>query len=601
MLVFACLGFYLPGIQSLPPLDGDESRYAEASREMSTSGDLQAWVVPHILGVPRLNKPPLAYWLQAGVARCLSQGNLAKYEYPAALKAETSEEVTRTGSPKTRSGVFAGAIWMFRMPSVLATIVAVLITWRLGIAMFGGLTGWLGAALLAGCFLVVTDTRLARTDQLLLACTVAAQWSLWHLWRSKKATLGWSIGFWTAIALGVMTKGPVTPAVAILTILMLGALSGDWRILSRVRWPIGALVLCAIIVPWLGLAASALGWAPLREVVWREIWVRTMSAEASRAGPPGYHAVLLFGLFWPGALLVVPGMMRAYKRGIRGRRTFPARQNKSAQSTIGLAKLREYVAGGRSAEFFCLAWIVPAWLVCELLESKLPHYTLPLYPPIALLCARAAYAGQAGRLPLAGTKSAFWGDLAWLIVGGGLFIGVSTYFARSGGLQRDAGVLLALLASVIVTTTLLVCAWHVVRRQKFVLGLLVALGVSAVGSRMLFQVVMPNIDKPWLSSRIVSTLSRIDPEGKRPKAAVGFHHESLLFLTGGRIERVNSQELPAWLAANPQGLVIMAAEKNSPDIRLHEVAQVAGFDFVSGDHVVLAIAENMEHTSSLMP
>ncbi len=37
---------------------------------------------------------------------------------------------------------------------------------------------------------------------------------------------------------------------------------------------------------------------------------------------------------------------------------------------------------------FLLAWLVPSWIVFELVMTKLPHYVLPLYPAIAILIAR---------------------------------------------------------------------------------------------------------------------------------------------------------------------------------------------------------------------
>ena len=37
---------------------------------------------------------------------------------------------------------------------------------------------------------------------------------------------------------------------------------------------------------------------------------------------------------------------------------------------------------------FLLAWVVPCWIVFELVVTKLPHYVLPLYPAIAILIAR---------------------------------------------------------------------------------------------------------------------------------------------------------------------------------------------------------------------
>jgi len=40
-------------------------------------------------------------------------------------------------------------------------------------------------------------------------------------------------------------------------------------------------------------------------------------------------------------------------------------------------------AGARAQ--FLLAWLIPSWIVFELVLTKLPHYVLPLYPAIAIL------------------------------------------------------------------------------------------------------------------------------------------------------------------------------------------------------------------------
>ena len=46
-------------------------------------------------------------------------------------------------------------------------------------------------------------------------------------------------------------------------------------------------------------------------------------------------------------------------------------------------------AAAEPAARFLLAWMVPAWILFELVVTKLPHYVLPLYPAIAILIARA--------------------------------------------------------------------------------------------------------------------------------------------------------------------------------------------------------------------
>ena len=114
-----CLAVYLPGFASIPPVDRDESRFAQASRQMFESvalpeGALRSgWhdgglIVPMIQDRPRLNKPPLIYWLQAASAAAFTGGDPER-----------------------------DAIWMYRGPRLLGAVAAVLLTWRLGLGLFG--------------------------------------------------------------------------------------------------------------------------------------------------------------------------------------------------------------------------------------------------------------------------------------------------------------------------------------------------------------------------------------------------------------------------------------------------------------------------------
>src|ERR1043166_7302908 len=59
ILFFGCIVFHIAGTWSLPLIDRDEPRFAEASREMIQRGD---YVVPYFNNQLRLDKPPLTYW-----------------------------------------------------------------------------------------------------------------------------------------------------------------------------------------------------------------------------------------------------------------------------------------------------------------------------------------------------------------------------------------------------------------------------------------------------------------------------------------------------------------------------------------------------------
>ena len=50
---------------------------------------------------------------------------------------------------------------------------------------------------------------------------------------------------------------------------------------------------------------------------------------------------------------------------------------------------------------FLIAWIVPSWIVFEMIKTKLPHYVLPLFPAIACLAALALFRPEGQRAAVA--------------------------------------------------------------------------------------------------------------------------------------------------------------------------------------------------------
>src|SRR5665213_3040485 len=71
-LFFFCFVAWLPGLFTLPPLDRDESRFAQASKQMLETGNF----VDIRFGIePRYKKPVGIYWLQAASAEVLGAVN----------------------------------------------------------------------------------------------------------------------------------------------------------------------------------------------------------------------------------------------------------------------------------------------------------------------------------------------------------------------------------------------------------------------------------------------------------------------------------------------------------------------------------------------
>src|SRR5690606_27987492 len=125
----------------------------------------------------------------------------------------------------------------------------------------------------------------------------------------------------------------------------------------------------------------------------------------------------------------------------------------------------------------------PSWLVFELVLTKLPHYTMPMYPALALLCARAVYAAETRRLLwLASTGirralAAFWGFSLGLALG----VGAAGAWLAPGPFGAAAATLAAVGVGVVAL------ALRAMQRQRYLgaQGLLMvaaaALWVGALG------------------------------------------------------------------------------------------------------------------------
>src|SRR6266851_3102594 len=83
ILFFACVLFHVAGTWSLPLIDRDEPRFAEASREMIERGN---YIVPYFNNQLRLDKPPLTYWAQVASYRIFGENDFAA-RFPSAIAA----------------------------------------------------------------------------------------------------------------------------------------------------------------------------------------------------------------------------------------------------------------------------------------------------------------------------------------------------------------------------------------------------------------------------------------------------------------------------------------------------------------------------------
>lgn len=362
ILVALTLALNLAGNGRVGLWDRDEPRYATCTREMRQRGD---WIHPTFNDQPRYHKPVLIYWLM-------------------------------------RAGVAAGGDNPFgaRLVSGLAGMATCLLAWRLGRSIAGPDVGLLAGLALAVAPIMVAESKLATTDATLALLIVAAQGCLWAL--GRRASRAAAVGFWVALGLMTLLKGPVGPALVAASGLLSwwwGGPSVAWR---RVGWRRGPMIWAGVTLPWY-LAIGVLSRGEFfRFAVGTQIAQRIATGLEQHGGFPGYYAALSLPMFYPWSAFVPASLAMAWTR----RKVDPA-------------------AG------FLLGWIVGPMLVLECVSTKLIHYYLPAYPACALLVAwwlvEAARLGQAlarwplGRLGVRLVGAIAIGGVA-ILLGGSIFL-----------------------------------------------------------------------------------------------------------------------------------------------------------------------------------
>lgn len=328
-VALVAIGAFTPGFTTIPPIDRDESRFSQATRQMVASGD---YVEIRFQNDARYQKPIGIYWLQ-------------------------SIAVNLYGAKDGQA-----PIWVYRTVSFVGAVAAALLVYWLALGFGAPPVAFAAAVLVALTILLGAEARLAKTDAMLFATILAAQGVLAKafLGRRDSAVKFWHAGlFWTAAAAGILIKGPILPMVVGSTALVASLIDRRIGWLRRLRPELGIMWMLILILPWFIAIGITSGGEFYAQSIGRDLLEKIGQSRERPFVPPG---VFTFGFFpslgWPLAplaFLSIPFAIASW-------------HDKSTR--------------------FLVSWIVPTWLIFELSATKLPHYILPVYPALAILAAR---------------------------------------------------------------------------------------------------------------------------------------------------------------------------------------------------------------------
>lgn len=358
LLVLVCCSLlYLWGLGSLPFYTKGEPREATVVWEIYTSGE---WILPLRNGDIIPSKPPLFHWL--GALLSLGWGELS--------------ELT------------------IRLPSALLAIIGVLLTYLMGVSLWGVEAGLCAALILATSFEWVRAATTARVDMTLTVCMVMAFLFFQRLYRRGAISQIESLLFFLLLGLATLAKGPVGALLPGLTVVVFLALRRDLGFLRHFSIVSGATLLILVAGSWYGLALWQGGEAFFRTQIMKENVMRFFASDAAGAGhehPFYYFIPNLFLGMAPWSFFLPALAYFLYQR----------------RETLHVHGL-----------LYPLVWAATIFCFYSAASGKRTVYILPLYPALALLFGAWWQALQRGTIRLPNVLSR--------LLQGGAYVGFCT-------------------------------------------------------------------------------------------------------------------------------------------------------------------------------
>jgi len=311
----------LPSMFTRDLWNPDEPRYMEVAREMVALDD---YVVPHLGGYVYPDKPPLFFWLTAGLYRA-------------------------------GAGLYSG-----RIVSACSVVGVLLMVYLLGQRLLPAGGGLLAAAITGTTLLFLWIAKAGVIDPLLTLLTTCAMGSAWVALGGGRRRRAWWLLFYGFCGLAVLAKGPVgffMPGFAVLVYALFNrkhVSAGGWVHAA------GVALMLGIVGAWLVPAMVRGGEAYARNILFRQQAVYTVKASSHVQGPH-YYVLQLPGYLYPWtvfAFLGLAGCVADWRR-----------------------------RGGRRASF-PLLWFLGVLVFFSLIPAKRERYLMPLVPAAGLACAR---------------------------------------------------------------------------------------------------------------------------------------------------------------------------------------------------------------------
>lgn len=305
-------------------MDNDATQYATIAMQMSETGSyLEIWW----RDVPYLDKPPLLFWLSSLLF-----------------------------------SIFGPSHFVYRLPSILVSLLGVYSTYRLGKKLYSESTGLFASLIFStalGIFIIAHDVR---TDTMLTGFIVFSLWQLME-YIDKRKIANYLLAY-SGIGLAMLTKGPIGLMVPILALGSHFIYQQKWKVIFDWRWLPGLLIIALILTPMVVGLYRQFGETGVKFFFWTQSFGRLTGENYWVDDTDSFFFLHSFlWSFLPWSLLAVAAYVLKISEAVR----LFNKENRPELVTLG--------------------GITLVFIGMSMSQYKLPHYIFVIFPLFAILTA----------------------------------------------------------------------------------------------------------------------------------------------------------------------------------------------------------------------
>ena len=543
LLIFICIIPFISGLDSIPPLDRDESRFTQSSYQMIQSND---YININFQDEIRAKKPIGIYWIQVASATIFGADKISSY----------------------------------RIPSIIAAFVSLITLWFFSKTFFGAKVSLLITLFFATNLLFVSEAHIAKTDTVLLSTICLQQYLLFLIFLNKESNLKFNYIIptimWILFSIGVLIKGPISLIIFSLTVISFSIIKKNISFFLKTKPFIGLLVGCIIILPWFLIVQEATGGMFLQKSLGEDFIPKLISQQEGHGAYPGFYILISSLILWPIACFIPISIFFVLDK----------------KNNIAIQ--------------FLLCWIIPYWIVLEFVPTKLIHYPLPIIPPLIMLVSASILFYEKKQIKLSNIKfKNIVFALSTLLGLGGIILGIIILLlALKFGKDDDYLVILisivTLLLIIIVFFLTSFKNFTLIYKNDIIINFLkifqkvnslnLIIILSSCVYLCIFGFVLPKLSKLYPSQNIYNKLKTIKYD---TLSVIGYHEPSLVFLLKGNVILSNPNEGAIFLAEGKNNLVLIeerqlesfkSSAKNL-DLNLKEITDIEGYNYSKGNNI----------------